>query len=48
MDSLRIDALKDAQRALIERAGTDPAALARWRELDTRIRQLSAAQTSLT
>jgi DNA primase len=48
VDSLRIDALKDAQRALIERAGTDPAALARWRELDTRIRQLSAAQTSLT
>lgn len=48
VDSLRIDALKDAQRALIERAGTDPAALARWRELDARIRQLSAAQTSLT
>lgn len=48
VDSLRIDALKDAQRALIERAGSDPAALARWRELDTRIRQLSAAQTSLT
>ena len=48
VDSLRIDALKDAQRALIERAGSDPAALARWRELDTRIRQLSASQTSLT
>jgi DNA primase len=48
VDSLRIEALKDAQRALIERAATDPAALARWRELDTRIRQLSASQTSLT
>ncbi len=48
VDSLRIDALKDAQRALIERAGSDPAALARWRELDSRIRQLSASQTSLT
>jgi DNA primase len=48
VDSLRIDALKDAQRALIERAGSDPAALARWRELDIRIRQLSALQTSLT
>jgi DNA primase len=49
VDSLRIDALKDAQRALIERAGSDPAALARWRELDNRIRQLAASQTpSLT
>ncbi|MBL0726727.1 DNA primase [Piscinibacter sp. HJYY11] len=48
VDSLRIDALKDAQRALIERAGSDPAALARWRELDNRIRQLSASQASLT
>jgi DNA primase len=48
VDSLRIDALKDAQRALIERAASDPAALARWRELDSRIRQLTASQTSLT
>jgi DNA primase len=49
VDSLRIDALKDAQRALIERAGSDPAALARWRELDNRIRQLAASQApSLT
>jgi DNA primase len=48
VDSLRIDALKDAQRSLIEQAGSDPAALARWRELDSRIRQLSASQTSLT
>lgn len=48
IDSLRIDALKDAQRTLIERASSDPAALARWRELDNRIRQLSASQSSLT
>lgn len=45
--SLRINALKDEQRALLERAGSDPAALARWRELDARIRQL-AAQSALT
>ncbi len=44
VDNIHVDALKEAQKALIEQATRDPGALARWRELDQRIRQLTTSQ----
>ncbi|HEX3138569.1 MAG TPA: DNA primase, partial [Rhizobacter sp.] len=44
IDSIWIERLKNEQKTLIQEATQNPGALARWRELDKRIRQLSAAQ----
>jgi DNA primase len=44
IDSIKIDRLKTQQKTVIEQAADDPGALARWRELDERIKRLSASQ----
>ncbi len=46
VDGMWIGVLKEEQKALIVRAASDASALARWRELEARIRQLAGRQHS--